>query len=70
MEGWADSVSAIVERDDRRNLWVQPIDGGKSRRLTDFDSGQIRNFAVSPDFKKIVLARGNPAAEAILITNF
>jgi Tol biopolymer transport system component/DNA-binding winged helix-turn-helix (wHTH) protein len=70
MEGWADSVSAIVERDDRRNLWVQPIYGGKSRPLTDFDSGQIRNFAVSPDFKKIVLARGNPSAEAILITNF
>ncbi|MEP7075351.1 MAG: hypothetical protein ABI878_06035 [Acidobacteriota bacterium] len=70
MEGWADAVSAIVERDNRRNLWVEPIDGGKSRRLTDFDNGQIRNFTVSPDFKQIVISRGNPGAEAILITDF
>ncbi|MEP6850105.1 MAG: winged helix-turn-helix domain-containing protein [Acidobacteriota bacterium] len=70
MEGWANSMSAIVARDNRRNLWVLPMDGRKSKPLTDFENGQIRNFAVSPDLKQIVLAHGNPSAEAMLITNF
>jgi len=70
MEGWQDSSDAIVEQSDRTNLWAQPIDGAKARRLTGFTSGQVRNFALSPDRKEIVLSRGNPSAEAVLITGF
>lgn len=65
-----DSKSLVVARGNPTNLWETPLDGSQPRQLTKFDSGQIRNFAISPDFKQIVAARGNPSAEAILITNF
>lgn len=52
------------------NLWQLPVDGGKPSQLTSFESGQIYNFAVSPDFKQIAISRGNPSIEAVLITNF
>ena len=71
--GWTeDSKSLIVVRDadQRANLWLQPIDGSEPRQLTKFDGGMIRSFAVSPDFKQIAISRGNPSAEAILISNF
>jgi Tol biopolymer transport system component len=71
--GWTeDSKSLIVVRDvdQRSNLWLQPIDGAEPRQLTKFDGGMIQSFAVSPDFKRIAISRGNPSAEAILISNF
>ena len=71
--GWSeDSKSLIVVRDvdQRSNLWLQSIDGSEPRQLTKFDGGLIQSFAVSPDFKQIAISRGNPLAEAILISNF
>lgn len=70
--GWTkDSKSLIVVRDDdRTNLWLQPITGGEPRPLTNFENGQIRAFAISPDFRQIAVSRGNPSAEAVLISNF
>jgi Tol biopolymer transport system component len=70
--GWtADSRSLVVVRDkDRSNLWLQPINGSEPRQLTKFDGGIVRSFAISPDFKRIAIARGNPSAEAVLITDF
>jgi Tol biopolymer transport system component/DNA-binding winged helix-turn-helix (wHTH) protein len=72
VEGWTeDSKSLIVLRDmNRSNLWLQPIDGSEPRQLTKFDGGMIRSFAVSPGCKEIAISRGDPSAEAILITNF
>jgi len=68
--GWTkDSKSLIVVRDaDRRsNLWLQPITGGEPLQLTNFENGQIRAFAISPDFRRIAVSRGNPSSEAVLI---
>ena len=71
VEGWtADSKSLIVVRDpDHSNLWLQPINGGELQKITKFDGGQITNFAISPDFKRLAIVRGNPSAEAVLITD-
>jgi len=72
-EGWtADSRSLLVgiRDNDRSNLWLQPIDGSEPRQLTKFDGGILRSFAISPDFKQIAIARGNPSSEAVLITGF
>lgn len=70
-QGWtADSKSLIAARGNPANLWEIPLDGGKTRQLTNFESGEIRASAVSPDFKQIVLARGNPSAEAVLLSDF
>lgn len=72
LTGWtADSKAVIAVRPkDRSNLWAFPIDGSEPRKLTAFDDGVIRMFAVSPDRSRAVVARGNPSAEAVLITGF
>ena len=66
----ADSKSLIYIDGDTGNLRRLPIDGRGSRQITNFESGQIYNFAISPDFKQIVVSRGNPSMEVVLITNF
>ena len=52
------------------NIWVQPIEGGQSRQITFFDSGDIYGFDWSPDGSHLVLSQGNPIRDAVLITNF
>lgn len=52
------------------NLWLQPIDGGDPRPLTNFTHGDIYNFTFAPDGSRIYLARGNPVRNAVLIKNF
>jgi Tol biopolymer transport system component len=47
-------------RNDADNLWLQSIDGGEPRRLTDFTSGRIAGFALS--------AKGDSLAVATLET--
>ena len=65
-----DSRSLFIVHDNDQQLWLQPIDGREPRRLTNFEGGRIRSLAISPDFKRIAFARGNPSAEAVIITNF
>lgn len=64
----ADSKSVI--RNDGGNLFQMPLDAGEQKQLTNFTGESIRWFAVSPDYRKIVMSRGNPSREAVLIENF
>jgi Tol biopolymer transport system component len=50
------------------NLWSQPLDGGAPRRITDFKSDLILNFAYSRDGKALALARGNQSRDAVMIS--
>jgi Tol biopolymer transport system component len=52
------------------NLWVQPVDGGKPRQLTDFTLGDLYNYAFSPDGTRLFVARGQQISDAILIRNY
>ena len=52
------------------NLWVQPLDGGKPRPLTNFTGGEIHNYAFSIDGTRLFVARGYPIDDAVLIRNF
>lgn len=52
------------------NILLQPINGEAARPLTDFQSGDIYNFAFSTDRKSIYLARGYQVKKAVLIKNF
>jgi Tol biopolymer transport system component/DNA-binding winged helix-turn-helix (wHTH) protein len=66
-----DSKSLIyISENDTSNLWQQPLDGGSPTQLTHFPPEQIRDFAVSQDFKKIAVIRKSLLNEAILINNF
>lgn len=38
------------------NLWVQPVDGGDARRLTDYVDDAVREMAWSPDGRRLAFA--------------
>jgi Tol biopolymer transport system component/DNA-binding winged helix-turn-helix (wHTH) protein len=59
-----------VYQENYSNLWLQPINGGAARPLTDFRNGIIYNFAFSPDGSRLYVARGYPIHDAVLIKNF
>ncbi len=49
------------------NLWLQPLDGSKGRRITDFTSERIFDFHWSFDGKQLALVRGHTDADVVLI---
>jgi Tol biopolymer transport system component len=51
------SLTYIDTRDGVSNLWAQPLDGGKPRRLTYFDAERITIFDWSRDGGQIALIR-------------
>ena len=69
---WLPDDSGLVMNDvknDRANLWKVPFHGPPVR-LTNFQEQIAYPFPLSPDGKTIVVARGRPARDAVLITNF
>jgi serine/threonine protein kinase/Tol biopolymer transport system component len=72
--GWTADSRAIVYADSRGtgdsnadNLWTAPIDGSAASQLTNFNSGLIFGFQLSPDGKRIVLSRGTQTDDVILL---
>jgi Tol biopolymer transport system component len=51
------------------NIWRQPISGGESAPLTNFEGDQIFNFAYSRDGKFLATARGRITEDVVLIEN-
>ncbi|MGB7437285.1 MAG: hypothetical protein WBR26_07280 [Candidatus Acidiferrum sp.] len=60
----------LDSRDGVGNVWLQPLQGGKPRQLTNFSSDRIYSFDWSPDGKQLVVARGNSSSDVVLISNF
>lgn len=52
------------------NLWRQDLDGSEPRPLTSFTSGAIYAFDLASDGRQLVLARGEPVSDAVLIRDF
>lgn len=65
-----DDKSLFYIKHETSQLWQQPIDGSPPEMLFDLKTGWLFNFAVSPDYKQIVFARGSQFSEAVLIENF
>ena len=70
MRWTADGNALIFIKTGSADLWKLPTDGSPLRQLTSFESGHISNFALSPDHKRLAIARGNPSAEAVLLEGF
>lgn len=71
--GWgrtADVVAYIQEEAGVGNLWEQPIAGGAPRRVTNFTTGRMSNFAYSPDGKRLFLARGQRTGDVWILRDF
>jgi serine/threonine protein kinase/Tol biopolymer transport system component len=62
-------VTYTVDRGGVGNLWLQPMDGGSPRQITDFGEDSIFSHAWSPD-GRLAVARGTINRDAVLITNF
>lgn len=68
--GWtADSRSVVYvdSRDNADNLWSMPMDGGPAKPVTNFKSGLIFAFQVSPDGKQLAISRGTQTDDVILL---
>jgi Tol biopolymer transport system component len=63
-------ISYIYTREDVSNIWVQALNGGEPRKLTDFKSDYIFSHAWSPDGKQLAVARGQRTSDVVLISNF
>ncbi len=70
---WASDGRALIYNETRggvSNLWSQAIDGGQPKKLTEWKSERIFDFAFSPDGKRLALARGVVTNDVILISDF
>jgi Tol biopolymer transport system component len=52
------------------NIWLQPVDGGQPRQLTDFHTDRIFSFGWSRDGKWLAVSRGVANNDVVLISNF
>ncbi|HEX8197476.1 MAG TPA: winged helix-turn-helix domain-containing protein [Pyrinomonadaceae bacterium] len=52
------------------NIWLQPLEGGSPKQLTDFKTERIFRFAPSPDGKQLTFSRGIETNDVVLISNF
>ena len=57
-------------RNDRSNIWLQPLDGSPPRKITQFDDDYVLRFDVSPDGRQLAIVRGTLSRDAVLIENF
>lgn len=68
---WAPSGQALEYIDQSRsNINSQPLDGGPSKRLTNFKSGLIGWFDRSRDGKQLALSRGTLTNDVVLVSDF
>lgn len=63
-------LAYINDSEGVSNIWLQPIDGGSPKRLTNFDSERISYFDWSIDGKQIVCSRGHTTDDVVLISDF
>jgi Serine/threonine protein kinase len=64
------SIVFIGTRDGISNIFAQPVTGGAPQKLTDFSADRIFSFDISPDGKKIALARGVMRNNLLLVRDF
>jgi len=63
-------VSYVDTASDTSNIFLQPLNGGMPKQITDFRSGLIFSFTWSNDGKHLALARGSEASDVFLIKKF
>ena len=52
------------------DIWILPIDGGKPRQITDFNSEQVYWFDLDRSGKPTLFSRGEFRKDVVLITGF
>jgi Tol biopolymer transport system component/DNA-binding winged helix-turn-helix (wHTH) protein len=63
-------LTYILTRDGVSNIWLQPLDGGRPKQLTNFREDRIFRLAWSRDSKYLAFDRGVTIKDVILISDF
>jgi Tol biopolymer transport system component/DNA-binding winged helix-turn-helix (wHTH) protein len=63
------ALTYILTRDGISNIWLQPLDGGQPKQLTNFKEDQIFRLAWSRDGKYLAFDRGITIKDIILISD-
>jgi eukaryotic-like serine/threonine-protein kinase len=62
------SLAFVIDEAGQDNVWIQPLDGSKGRKLTHFnDPEKIQDFRWSPDGKALALLRYSSVSDVILL---
>jgi serine/threonine protein kinase len=62
------SIAFVIEEAGVDNIWMQPVDGSKGRKLTSFnDSERIQSFRWSSDGKSLAMLRFSSVSDVILL---
>ncbi|MDE3136529.1 MAG: protein kinase [Acidobacteriota bacterium] len=61
------AVAYTIREKGVDNIWVQPLTGSAGSQLTHFESGQINQFAWSPDGKKLAVLRNHTTSDVVLL---
>lgn len=62
------SIMYSLRRGGVGNLWMQPIEGGEPKQLTNFTSDLIFSYDLSRDGKQLVLSRGTNRSDVVLFS--
>ncbi len=63
-------ITVVIAPGEKQNLWLQPVDGGEGKQITDFDVPGIARREYSRDGKRIAIVRAEGVGNAIMITDF
>lgn len=68
----ADGKSLVYApaRNDRANIWQQPLAGGAPRQVTHFTDEDVLGFDLSSDGQRLIVVRGILSRDALLIRHF
>ena len=62
------SIAFVIDDAGVDNIWMQPVDGSKGQKLTNFnDSERIQDFRWSPDGKSLAMLRFSSVSDVILL---
>jgi hypothetical protein len=62
------AVTYVGRQNGIPEIWSQPIDGGESKKLTNFKSDRIFSFDWSRD-NRLVISHGSATSDVVLISN-
>jgi Tol biopolymer transport system component len=63
-------ITVIVSPGEKQNLWLQPVDGGPGRMMTNFEIPGVARREYSRDGKRIAIVRAQGNGNAVMITDF
>ncbi len=61
------AVGLIVAERGIDNVWIQPIDGSKGHKVTNYKSDNVLDFKWAPDGKSLAVLRYHTSADVILL---